>query len=162
MLELWVTSILTPIAPRSKSTITALPIHIKRISFFSVFRPFGVAIDFSSFGRTRVRWPQARHPGPRPNFISRAGRGAATVICNIHAGHESALAYSDNGDAARAERGARGHRHRTSSAIYCFTEHPAATTVMVVLPGASTTAKSTTGAAAEASTSRSRMDMSLS
>jgi catechol 2,3-dioxygenase-like lactoylglutathione lyase family enzyme len=33
---------------------------------------------------------------------------------------------------------------------------------MVVLPGASTTAKSTTGAAAEASTSRTRMDISLS
>jgi hypothetical protein len=43
-------SILMPIAPRIKSTIAAVPIHIIRISLFSVFGSFCFVIDFSPFG----------------------------------------------------------------------------------------------------------------
>jgi hypothetical protein len=43
-------SILMPIAPRIKSTIAALPIHIQRISLFSVFGSFWFVIDSSFFG----------------------------------------------------------------------------------------------------------------
>jgi hypothetical protein len=71
-----------PIAPRIKSTIAALPIHITRISFFSVFGSF--VIDSSSFGRARLRSPQATYPRPLwpIAFIYRepAGRGYCDLL----------------------------------------------------------------------------------
>src|SRR5271154_4621260 len=76
-------SILMPIAPSSKSTITAVPIHITRISFFSVLGSFWSVIAFLSFregSRTRLCWPQAWHPGHQPLFIVENRAGAATEI----------------------------------------------------------------------------------
>jgi hypothetical protein len=63
-----------PIAPRIKSTIAAVPIHIIRISFFSVFG--SSVIDSSSFGRTGLRSPQATEPsgGVKRFHLSRTGR----------------------------------------------------------------------------------------
>jgi hypothetical protein len=47
---LWVISILMPIAPSSRITIAALPIHMMRISLFSVFGSGWLVIARSSSG----------------------------------------------------------------------------------------------------------------
>jgi hypothetical protein len=82
MLVLWVMSMLMPMDPTSKSTMARLPIHITRISLFSVFGSGRWTIAVSLLGGQPDLSAENAASGLLTSFISGAGAQEATVICN--------------------------------------------------------------------------------